>query len=773
MREEEVLKMIKDSADHVAVPESLAPEHMMEKLRAMDMERKSSDVPESGGDPGMAQDYSGGESGGSKIPEKKPYRYWKYGTAAAAVLLMAGLLTIGNGQIPGTESVLSPDTQGTESVKEAGGPVGESELTETEELEVVSEDAAEYQAMSHEDVYDRFQELRDEEERRNQAYYGDSRRSFFDDWFGSRKDSANGMWIEDAIPEATMEETEIDVMPAPVAEASGSSGMSGSGARLKKELAGVADETKSLERGSYSETNIQVEGVDEGDVVKTDGTYIYVASQDHGMIRIIRPNGTKMENVGIIPDSSTVESSRMIQEFYLNGSLMTVIRSSYETAQPVEQSDSPSRTTGGNIEILPQKDYAYYYSYNQGKAVTRVETYDLSNPKEPKLAGTVVQDGYYKNSRRSGDYVYVFTGYDSDIYALREEKEKYIPQVNGKVIPADSIFIPEKLDAYSYLVVSSVDMKAPKDAVQTKAVTASGEQYYVSGDNIYIASSKYDHRANQYNYTELMKFSYRDGRISFMAHGNVNGYLNNQFSMDEYKGNLRLVSTLSRNNGKNTNSLYVLNEKLEKIGEIEDLAPDEQIYSARFMGDIGYFVTFRNMDPLFSVDLTNPEKPKILGELKITGFSEYLHPYADGLLLGIGREIDPDTTNFEGLKLSMFDTANPQNVKEVQKMVEKSFEYSTAWGNHKSVLISPSRNLIGFTAESYDYDKRDWGVVYAVYSYDKQNGFKQEMSAELDNTNDYSMARGLYIGDWLYVVESSRINAYSLADFNHAGELKY
>lgn len=769
MREEEVLKMIKDSADHVAVPESLEPENMMRKLMAMDAKTECSEQSESDGNLEDNPDGPGGDSGKSKNPGKKPYQYWKYGSAAAAVLLAAGLLTVGNGRIPGMEPVLPAGIQETEVTKGTGDPGEGNNPADSEALKIVSEDGTEYQAGSHEEVYDRFQELRDEEERRYQEYYGGSKGSFLDNWFGSKKGNADIMWTEEEILQPSLAEAGGEAMPAPET-ASGGSGLANSIMEDQKQLTGAVTESK--ERDSYSETNIQVEGVDEGDVVKTDGTYIYVASQDQGSIRIIRPDGTRMEKVGVIPDSSTVNSSRMIQEFYINGSLMTVIRSSYEYLEPAAQPDPSSRAIGEITEALPQKDYAYY-PYNPGKAVTRVETYDLSDPKNPKLAGTVVQDGYYKSSRRSGEYVYVFTGYDSDVYALREEKEKYIPQVNGKVISADSIFIPEKLDAYSYLVVSSVDMRAPKDAVQTKAVTASGEQYYVSGDNIYIASSKYDHRANQYNYTELMKFSYRDGRISFVAHGNVNGYLNNQFSMDEYKGNLRLVSTLSRSNGKNTNSLYVLNEKLEKIGEIENLAPDEQIYSARFMGEIGYFVTFRNMDPLFSVDLTNPEKPKILGELKITGFSEYLHPYADGLLLGIGREIDPDTANYEGLKLSMFDTSNPKNVKEIQKMVEKSFEYSTAWGNHKSVLISPSRSLIGFTAECYDYDKRDWSVVYTVYSYDKQNGFKQEMSVALDNSNDYSMTRGLYIGDWLYVVENNRINSYSLAGFNHAGELKY
>ena len=322
-------------------------------------------------------------------------------------------------------------------------------------------------------------------------------------------------------------------------------------------------------------------------------------------------------------------------------------------------------------------------------------------------------------------------------------------------------------------MISSVNMKNPSKTTSQKAVVADGDQFYVSGSNIYIGSTRYDGRASQYDYTELIKLSYKNGRITFQAHGNVDGYLNDQFSLDEYQGKLRLVSTLSHNNGSSTNSLLVLDESLKVIGEIEDLAPGEQIYSARFMGDTGYFVTFRNMDPLFSVDLKDPKNPKILGELKITGFSEYLHPYDENLLLGIGREISPDTGNFKGLKLSMFDISNPKDVREIRKTVEKSYESSPAWDNHKAVAISSGKQVIGFAVEEYDKVSREWKYNYVVYSYDKNQGFKQVLSYELQDDYNYENVRGLYIGQYFYVVESRRVTVFDMKKFVQAGQVKY
>lgn len=681
MKQEEMLEKIRRSAETIQTPPDLEPESMMRKLNG---EKRP--------------------SGRGKY-KRAAYRYGGLAAAVLAVCIVAGMprkaVVTGTGsQAEAGNDFAAPQT--TAAREETGMP-------ETAQLEeAAGPEEQKYQASSYDDIYDVI---------RKQAQ----------EW-----ECAGG------IPLPRMEVLEDGAAPAGIrndAATAGTGGIPSASAPLKEivtqEDAGVIQNT-----AEYSGTNVQVEGVDEGDIVKTDGTYIYVASGGQGTIQIIEPDGAKMKKMGLIPDTSTVSGPKSIEEFYVNGNLLSVIR----------------------------KDY-YQNS-------TVLETYDLADPEKPELSGSVTQDGYYRASRRSGDYIYLFTEYTADTGAKKREIERYIPKVEGKIIPLDCIYLPEHPEGIGYLVASSVNMKSPDEAVQSKAIYSGGNNFYVSLENIYIGNQSCDYKAEQYDYTELLKFSYTEGKIRFRAHGNVDGYLNDQFSMDEYEGNLRLVTTLSHQSGNSTNSLTILDEKLKKIGRIEDLAPGEQIYSARFMGDTAYFVTFRNMDPLFSADLSNPQDPKILGELKITGFSEYLHPYGDGLLLGIGREVSPATGNFKGLKLSMFDTGDLSDVKETGKMVEPSYEYSPAWSNHKSVVISQSRNLIGFPADVYDSDKREWSSQYVVYSYEK-DGFKRRLAYELDTDVNFENARGLFIGDWFYVVEENRITSFDMAHFNKFGQMEF
>lgn len=530
------------------------------------------------------------------------------------------------------------------------------------------------------------------------------------------------------------------------------------GAEYKSESALLAPSASR----EYSDTNIQVDGVDEGDIVKTDGGCIYIMSDDERSIKIVEANGLSMKKRGAVSDTSTSAISKSIREFYVHGDKMSVIR---EAGLPVELSAEEFN------DIKQDGAFAVACSSYQGKRVTYLETYDISNKDAPVLLGTVTQDGHYKSSRRTGSHIYLFTGYNADVIGRVDEIESYIPMVNQEALSYEDIYIPNRVSGCGYLVITAVDTEKPKETAAQKAVMSDGDCFYVSPENIYIASAKFDGRASQYDYTELLKLSYKNGRIVFKAHGNADGRLNNQFSMDEYQGNLRLVTTLSHSRGQSTTSLQVLDEDLKKIGEIEDLAPGEEVYSARFMGETGYFVTFRNMDPLFSADLSDPAKPQIIGELKITGFSEYLQGYRDGLMLGIGKEIDPDTGNFKGLKLSMFDISNPNDVKEERKLVEKSYENSPAWENHKAVLLSPGKNLIGFAVEAYDSDAREWETNYVLYSYHNTKGFQKELEYGLGENS--SRVRGLYIGSCFYIAQENGLTAFRLDDFTQIKRLDY
>ncbi|WP_282209596.1 beta-propeller domain-containing protein [Parvibacter caecicola] len=260
--------------------------------------------------------------------------------------------------------------------------------------------------------------------------------------------------------------------------------------------------------------------------------------------------------------------------------------------------------------------------------------------------------------------------------------------------------------------------------------------------------------------TCIRKFTFDKGQLEGVAQGEVNGTLDSSFCLDEYNGYLRVVTTVY---GKDTSSaLTVLNEQMEEVGNIADIAPGEQVYSARFMGNVGYFVTFKQVDPLFSVDLSNPENPTIIGQLKIPGFSEYLHPYGENLLLGIGMSAD-DAGATDGVKLSMFDTSNPADVREVATAVLDGTYYSDVFNEYRAALIDPASDMIGFPVST---DRE----AYAVYGYSEDNGFSQHMLEETNGTG-WVPTRGIRIGDVLYVVKGNAVESYRIGDYQKIDDL--
>ena len=258
------------------------------------------------------------------------------------------------------------------------------------------------------------------------------------------------------------------------------------------------------------------------------------------------------------------------------------------------------------------------------------------------------------------------------------------------------------------------------------------------------------------------------------------GTFNDDFSLDEYKGNLRVVVTKEKNSFRiipfdvadddeeedtTENSLYIFDKNLKVKGKIEGLAKGEYIKSARFMGDMAYFVTFRQTDPLFSVDVSNPSAPKVLGYLKIPGFSEYLHPFGSGLLFGLGQDADEKEGGVKGLKLSMFDISNPSDVREIAKTIYDTGKYSssTAEYDRKAITIDAGKNLIGLAVATYDESKGKSLEKYVVYGFDREKGFYEKFSVDnLEGENYFrSDCRGLYIGDYFYIVPANVNKVYS------------
>lgn len=535
--------------------------------------------------------------------------------------------------------------------------------------------------------------------------------------------------------------------------------------------AAVSKDSSFASSEDYSTTNPRTEGIDEGDLVKTDGTYLYLLKKRRG-ISIV--HAASMKLVKELPLQNQEET---LEEMYVDGTCLQVIASGTQTALK-EHSDS-------------------FYS-TESKNITTVYTYDISNPKKPILKGSMTQDGNYETSRKSGEWIYLFTSHYAQIPSSSSEMKDFVPRIGEEHVSVDDIYLTDTCNSQEYLVISSVQQNEPQKAADKKVILSGCELYYVSQNHIFVCSTDWNSSST---HTQIISFAMKSGTLTPQAAGSVRGSLNDSFSLDEYGTYLRVVSTCWDNqSAANINALFVLNEDLQIVGKIDDLAPGETIYSARLMGDTGYFVTYRQMDPLFSVDLSDPENPRILGELKITGFSEYLHPYSDNLLLGIGWETDPQTQETLGLKLSMFDTSDPTNVTEKNKtVIEDIYPYNCpAMDDYKCVMINTQKNLFGFAyILEEESTQQSLTTVYSLFRYDETNGFTQVFTCTLDDEEEkakYSAepydsditvdedsvstasymgtyrypyieyVRGIYIGDDFYLSTQESLSKFNMND---------
>lgn len=483
--------------------------------------------------------------------------------------------------------------------------------------------------------------------------------------------------------------------------------------------------------GDYSGTNLRQQGVDEGDIVKTDGKFLYIVGNGGSEVVIVEA-GEEMKETGRIQ----AEDGRCVEEIYLlPKEKKAVLICSFDS----------------------EDDYGIYPLESSDQEQTEVLTYDISAPSDPQLLGKVSQSGWYHSSRLVNGFLYLFSQYYVGADIRETEPESFIPAAGERLLEETDIFMPQYQAGNMYEVITAVDLENPDQTKDSKAIFTKGGELYVSENSIYYYEIEWDQKTNM-EITALRKLSYESGVIEPEAQGTVNGYINDSFSIDEYKGNLRIVTTV-----EDTNSVYVLDEKLEIIGEIEGLAEDERIYSARFLGETGYFVTFRETDPLFSVDFSAPENPKIIGQLKIPGFSDYLHYYGDGKLLGIGMDVEEETQITGGVKLTMFDVSDPTDVKEADTYVLENVYSTEVSYDYKAALIDPGTNRIGFPADS------EGGEAYYLFSYDEEQGFQCNLEEEINGGG--GSARGVYIGERLYVIQGNVIEAYSLENYEKVGDL--
>lgn len=507
--------------------------------------------------------------------------------------------------------------------------------------------------------------------------------------------------------------------------------------------------------GSYSDTNVRTEGVGEADIVKTDGENIYLVNGE--TVEIVDIASDEMEHLAQIE----MEEDCYVTELYAADERLLILytREEYDDGK-----------TG------------YDGTYRQ---YTCTDVYDISDPADPEKISTLSQSGYYNTMRVKDGYAYVLSDYSLPYDISRPEPRTYIPEVQGEIMPVSDIYMPQRKMGNDYTVITAFSLDDPKEKTDSKAVFGTAGECYVSTENIYVTESYYNNNDANVTQTSIRRIAYENGVLTGTAQTRVDGILNDSFSIDEYDGYLRLVTTVTSVNGTegsfltaladmfggeetetevrsvDTNSLYILDSDLNVTGEIRDLAPDERVYSARLMGDIGYFVTFRETDPLFSADLSDPHNPKIIGELKIPGFSEYLHPYGDGKLLGIGMDVDEETVATEGVKLSMFDISDPSDVKEENKYILEDMYGTDAGYDYKAVFADVEKNLFGFLAYGDS-------SVYTVFTYDEEGGFREVFSRTL---NWAGSVRGMYAGENFYLISGNTIESFRLADFEKVDDI--
>jgi len=581
--------------------------------------------------------------------------------------------------------------------------------------------------------------------------------------------------------------------------------------------------TESAQSVDYSGTNIQVPGVDEPDIVKTDGTYIYVVSQNNiFIVKAYPPEDAIIESV------ITLDSNLSIHNIFISDDRLVVF-SEYMIYRVL-----PILYDVVDSKMILQRN----------NPETRVLIYDLTDIAKPELVKEVIVYSSYRDARLIGDYIYVIT---TQYYYTDNEDENhtYIPMimVNNETfnIPLSDIYYadtPEKTNTLTYII--SVNIKNDDEEVHCKIfLMGAADIIYVSHENIYIAYYNnyyyyYDYYKiqdliydkiksllpqsvlsqidtvnsldledyqkqevtswiikkaidtiltdqnkkqilesliDQLEYTVIHRISINNGDIKYEVQGSVPGYVNNQFSFDEYKNHLRVSTTITGlsftyylGDIPPRTNLYVLDMDLNIIGSMEDITPGtgERIYATRFIGDLCYLVTFRQTDPFFVIDLSDPYNPTLMGELKIPGYSTYLHPYDEDHVIGVGMINNK-------VKISLFDVSDKENPLEVANYSigeNEWWSYSSALYDHKAFLFSKEKNLLvipisaGFGTEAY------------VFDISVENGLKLkgnithrgEVQTEYYHDYNYAIQRSLYIEDVLYTVSTGEIKMHSISD---------
>jgi inhibitor of cysteine peptidase len=583
----------------------------------------------------------------------------------------------------------------------------------------------------------------------------------------------------------------------------------GAGGSAAPQAAMKSAESDSMDEGDYSRTNVQVEGVDEADVVKTDGKYIYQVNNQRVIIVRAYPS-TEMNIVDVLDFS---RQNFFPRELYVDESYLVVIGTSTGDRNVIMRDESPM--------IYPP-----YYRPN----TTRAIIYDAREKAGIKKLREVELDGSYVSSRKIGSALYLITRKDFGYYPMWREDGDILPCYRDTAVKEDFVtidcgqirYFPDFIDS-NFTLIAGLDLARPDTESKIYTYLGAGENIYASEKNLYVALSVYPpytdkpigilsktlNSLSNNRTTRVYKFALDNGQVAYCSKGEVPGTVLNQFSMDEYNNCFRIATTTGdiwrRDEGTSKNNVYILDSDLSVLGKIENIAPGEKIYSARFIGSRGYLVTFKKVDPFFVLDLADPSSPKILGVLKIPGYSDYLHPYDQDHIIGFGKDTvetaikNPDGSQaetmafYKGMKMAIFDVSDVHNPVEMftEKIGDRGTD-SELLRNHKALLFDKEKKLLAFpvtvmeqkekadstgTGAFPEYGQFSFQGAY-VYNIDLQSGFTLKGKITHLSGEDYLKAgdywydsnknveRIIYINETLYTLSREYIQANQLSDLS-------
>lgn len=558
---------------------------------------------------------------------------------------------------------------------------------------------------------------------------------------------------------------------------------------------------------SYSTTNTQEEGVDESDMMKSNGTHLFIARGQ--TVRVVKATPPEeLAEVGQIDVGVPIES------FYLVDTKLIVLGQKYDVGVY-----GPG---GPEILIWPP-----FYA----KSSVVVAEVDVANPAKPKITRQTELDGSLVASRLTGGNLYLVLTIVPDLPAnpsrlniLAMTAEEILPKVRRSdatepLLGWQDYYRPGSGDGYYTTAVVTLEAADIEHVLGSVAIMANAGTVYASTEALYTTDSDYDAQNNYRETTRIHKFEYDpETGASYVGSGKVPGRLLNQFSLGENAGYLRVATHVdnweffgfggvimedgvavadaparaqTRNVNEPYNAVYVLKavgDKLEVVGSLEDVAPGEQLYSARFLGDRGFLVTFLRIDPLFILDLSEPTDPKVMGELKIPGYSDYLHPFGENLLIGVGqstRQTPWGGVVPNAVQLSLFDVSNWEKPKLVEQVELGGYgSYCDVSYTHKAFTFMPDRGLLAVPVVLYKDvsnpfgDEGGWGwepeFEGVVCFHVTAEGFdKLGELAGVEPPECYwtDWRRAAIIDDTLYAVSPVGVGAVNINTFEGRQEL--